>query len=296
MKVFVTGCAAHLADSLLPQLCAHPDIQRVRGIDLLPCRYQHQKLEAARLDMLSPHLPTMLKGCDALVHMAFIVHPGRMKKSAVDEINLGASQYVFDCAKAAGIKRVLHISSAAVYGNGENLDERAPLKPIPGFAYAQQKMQLELWLSQHHPTVLRLRPHIILGPNAQASLKRRLRHPVYVRLPDPQPLLQCVHEDDVSRAIVLGLFEETSGALNLATEDSFNLRDVIRVHHPMSIGVALPTARAALTLAWRITGRGERPVWLEGVKRSLTLNCDLANGAINWRPQFSAHETINLSF
>ncbi len=296
MKVFVTGCASHLAQALLPQLCEHREIQAVKGIDLLPCPYTHPKLQTARLDMQSLHLPALLESYHAIIHLAFIVHPGRMKKLATNENNLIASQYVFNCAKAAGIKRAIHVSSAAVYGNGENLDERSAFNPLQGFWYAEQKAQLELWLQQHHPEVVRLRPHIILGPNAQAPLKRILRQPLYLRLPDPQPLLQCVHEDDVAHAILLSLFGEARGAINLATDDSFNLRDIVRTHHPMSIGVPPPVAHAALELVWRITGRGERPAWLQGAKYSLTLNCDLAKSALDWHPKFTAQETINLSF
>lgn len=296
MKVFVTGSASRLAQVLLPQLCAHREIRSIKGVDVVSTPFKHAKLRTARLNMRSSHLPELLAGCDALIHLAFLVRPGRTAHSAMQTNNLEGSKYVFDSAKAAGIARLIHLSSAAVYGNGSNLDEHSTMQPLQGFWYAEQKAELESWLQQAHPDALRFRPHIILGPHAQPILKRILRLPFYLRLPDPQPLLQCIHEDDVARAIIKGLFGNVRGPINLAADDFFTARDVVKTHHPMSFGIPFPVAKNISQMVWLLTRRGEQPAWLEGAKKDLTLNCDRAKKLLGWNASRSSQEAIELTF
>lgn len=295
MKILVTGSSGHLAQALLPKLCAHPDIQQVIGVDIAPPRFSHDKFEHRQIDVRNPMLDTLLTGCDALIHLAFVVLRGKMDEPTMHDINVTATQRLFDAAARANIKRLIHLSSAAVYGSGENLREDAPLKPLPGFLYAAHKTELENWFAQHHPEAVRLRPHIILGPHCLKLFHQLLALPLYVRLPDPQPRLQCVHEDDVAEAIVLALFSDAPGAFNLAAPDTFSFKEVLRQHVRVALPLPLWFAKAFLNIAWHITGWGGEPAWLGGMQGSLTLDCRRAHETFGWKTATSCEVTSRWS-
>ncbi|MBI4196072.1 MAG: NAD-dependent epimerase/dehydratase family protein [Betaproteobacteria bacterium] len=292
MRVFVTGSSSHLAQALLPPLCGSPQVGSVTGIDLLPPRFQHAKFAAARADIREPDLSGRLGGHDALIHLAFVVLRGRMRESEMFDVNVNGSRNVFRAARAAGVRRFIHMSSAAVYGSGSELAESAPLDPLPGFLYAEHKARIETWLADEVPECARLRPHVVLGPNAQPLLKCLLDQPFYVRMTEPYPSLQCVHEDDVAQAVLHALAQGASGPFNLATQDSFSFRDAIRSRHRVSVPLPLPIARAGLDVAWRISGWGGEPAWIEGLTRTLLLDCRRAATELGWRASRSAAQTL----
>jgi nucleoside-diphosphate-sugar epimerase len=292
MRVFVTGSSACLAQALLPWLCAEPAIERVTGVDRAAPRFAHAKFHAYQLDIRDPRLPGLLAGHDALVHLAYVVLRGRTSARQMHEINVTASLELFRAARRAGIGRLVQLSSAAIYGSGIGVTETAPLAPLPRFLYAQHKAELERLLAAEFPDSVRLRPHVILGPHAQPLLKRLLAIPFYPALPDPQPRLQCVHEEDVASAVLAALGSAAAGPFNLASEDSFSYREAIRGRHRASFPLPRRAARAALGLAWRISGWGGEPQWIEGLARTLTLDCRRAHRLLGWRPARCSAEIL----
>jgi len=288
MRVLVTGSSSHLAQVLLPRLCAEPGVEGVTGVDLAPPRFAHPRYQALRLDIRDPRLLSVLDGHDALVHLAFVVLRGRMDEAEMFDINVTGSHKVFHAARGAGIRRLVHLSSAAVYGGGVDLCEEAPFAPLPSFHYGHHKMRLERLLEAEFPGAVRLRPHVILGPHAQPLLRQLLDLPCYLAQADPQPRLQCVHEDDVARAVMLALQRDVSGPFNLAVEDSFTYRDAVRSRHRICISLPRCVARAGLGLAWRFWGWGAEPAWIEGLERTLLLNCRRAAAELGWQSRYDA--------
>lgn len=286
MRVLVTGAASHLARVLLPALCARPDVEAVIGLDLRPPGFVHPKFTLQLTDLRRLD-PSLLAGCDALVHLAFVVLRGRMDPRTMRAINVEATQRLFESAARRGVARLVHLSSAAVYGHGEALTEEAPLSPLPGFLYAAHKAELEAWFESHLPQAVRLRPHAILGPCCQPLLTTLLRLPLAVAVPPPPPRLQCVHEEDVVAAILAALVRDVSGPFNLAAPGHFTWRELGR-----RVWLPLPVARGLLTAAWRLTGFGGEPGWIEGLRHSLTLDVSRARALLGWQPRHDVHATL----
>lgn len=292
MKVLVTGSSSHLARALLPLLCAQERITNVTGVDLAAPHFAHPKFHAERRDIRDPGLAALLNGQDALVHLAFVVLRGRMRETQMMDINVSGSHRLFQCARDAGVKRLIHLSSAAVYGQGTNVVEEAPCAPLRGFLYGGHKAQLERLLAADVPACVRLRPHVILGPNAQPLLRSLLKLPLYLKLPQPYPRLQCVHEDDVARAVLSAIERDVRGPFNLAAEDSFGYCDFIKRRHPFALALPQGVARAALHAAWRLTGWGGEPAWIEGLARTLTLDCGRAARELTWHSRHDSAATL----
>lgn len=292
MRIFLSGSASHLAQALLPKLCAQTDISAVTGIDLQAAAFEHPKFTQHIADIRSPETARLLQGCDALAHLAFVVLRGKMAAATMQDINVQGTRELFSAARQAGIARLVHLSSAAVYGHGENLHESAALNPLPGFLYGQHKAQVETWLANEFPGAVRLRPHIILGPHCQPLLLKLLRQPCYVSLAEPQPQLQCVHEDDVADAIIASLLLPANGAINLAAPGSYSIKQAITQAHVRALPVPFSAAKLALNLAWRRTGFGGEPAWLDGIRQSLTLDCSRAAQVLGWQPQYDTEATL----
>jgi nucleoside-diphosphate-sugar epimerase len=293
VKVFVTGSSSHLARALLPGLCAHTGIEAVTGLDRQAPHFRHARFAAIQGDIRDTGIAARLAGHDALIHLAYVVLRGRTSEAEMFDVNVTGSLGLFHAARAAGIARLIHLSSAAVYGRGVHLTEDAPFAPTPGFLYARHKAHLEQLLAIEFPECVRLRPHMILGPHAQPLLKRLLHQPCYVRQPGRQPLLQCVHEDDVVQAVLLALERSARGAYNLATEDNFSFRDAIRHRYRISIPLPLALAQRGVHLAWRGLGWGGEPAWVEGLTHTLMLNCRRAMVELGWRSSYSAAQVLS---
>lgn len=299
MRLLLTGSASHLARVLLPRLCADARISEVVGVDLRASGYRHPCFTEHRLDVRDRRVADHMAGCDAVVHMAFVVIPrglgrGRHDRELIRDINIGGSRNIAERARAAGVRHFIHLSSAAVYGawpdNPERLDEGRPRRANPGFAYAEDKRAVEDWLDDYEqtataPRLVRLRPHVILGPRAQPLLRFLLRQPTYPRLPDPQPLTQCVWEGDVVEAILAAVFSPHRGAFNLGAEPALPFREMIRHCHRRSLGLPYALWRTVHRGVWRFTGAFGEPGWMEGMHHSLAVDSSRAQRELGWRPR-----------
>jgi nucleoside-diphosphate-sugar epimerase len=291
MRVFVTGASSNFAQALLPALCADAAIENVTGIDSRGPRFEHPKFSAAALDIRDLGVPPMLAGHDALVHLAS-AGPRGMSTSDMFDLNVRSAHKLFHAARGAGVKRLVHMSSALVYGPAVHANEQSALKPLPGFTYAEHQAQLEQMLGIEFPECVRLRPHVIVGPHAHRVLKKVLRQPFYLRFPEAQPLLQCVHEDDVAQAVLLSLEKPARGPYNLAVEESLALRDAIRARYGFAIGVTPATARAALERASRLFHWDFDAAWLDRLSHTLLVNSRRAIIELGWRARYSARDAL----
>lgn len=292
MKVFVTGAGSAFAQALLPALCASPAVQSVTGAALRPQPFGHAKLRCLPLDIHDPALAPALAGHDAFIHLAFIATPGRLGAQAMFDYNVRSAHKLFHAARAGGITRFVHLSSALVYGPAVHAHEGTPLKPLEGLACAEHQAQLEQMLAVEFPECARLRPQVIVGPHANRAVKNVLRQPFYLRLPDPQPLMQCVHEDDVAQAVLACLGTGARGAFNLAIEESLTLREAIRIRHSLTAGLRPRTARALLACMARLTRRDFEEAWLECLSHTLIVNCRRAIVELGWRSRHGLREAL----
>jgi nucleoside-diphosphate-sugar epimerase len=98
--------------------------------------------------------PDLFKDIDVLVHAAFHHVAGKYRGGEGDdpdafiERNVIGSKALFEAAKAAGVKRVIFLSSRAVYGTqkpGSTLFEDTP--PNPDTLYGKTKLDAENMLS-----------------------------------------------------------------------------------------------------------------------------------------------------
>lgn len=292
MRVVVTGAAGRLARAVVPMLCADPGIGRITGIDLEAPQFRHPKFEPIVADIGDRVTLDQMRGAGALVHLAYVVFRGRRAVEAMARTNVIASRELLSAAANAGVGSIVHLSSAAVYGKGVDIAEDAPLAPLPRFQYARQKAAVDAWIARELPSITVLRPTIILGPHAHPLLLQLAASVCYVRLPEPQPTVQCVHEHDVAAAVRLAIRRPAPGAYNLAAASSFSARELVLAHRRHATGIPRWLGRTAISVAWGITGWGGEPGWLDGIGDSLTLDCRRARTLLQWVPEYDDSRKI----
>jgi nucleoside-diphosphate-sugar epimerase len=293
MRVAVTGGSGQLGTHVIRRLMARDDIDEVVSIDLRPPRIPGEKLRIVECDIRSTDLARHMKGCDALVHLAFVVTK-KLPRETFDDINVRGSENVFRAAFDAGIRQFVYTSSVAAYGVVEGhprpLTEDAPRIRQSDFAYACAKYDVEAFLdrfeSEHEDlTVARIRPGVLIGtriehPGASAA-KTRI---VTDMGGGPAPI---VWDEDVADAVVLALTRKARGAFNAVADDPLPAAAMARAaglrYVPLPDAVLRSTAEVS-ALAERL-GLGDAidPAWLT-VKTDMLVSAEKAKRELGWRP------------
>ncbi len=304
MRVLVTGAAGHTAAALLPALLAQPRVHRVIALDRRPLALRHPRLQYLPLDIRDPQLTGHLTGADCVIHLAFMVlnphlGPQWRRREEMRKINVEGGQHLFRAAADAGVPHVIYSSSVAAYGawpdNPVPITEDQPCRPVPGFAYSEDKAALEQWLDTftvHHQkrtTVTRLRLHAIVGPHGQTLVNGMATSSYGLRLRNPDLPIQCLHEDDAVNAILAALYSGQGGVFNIAAPDPIPWSAIPRRW-------SLPLSPAQLHTLHSIlrpfsTRLGD-PGWLRGLENPLVVDITRAQQSLGWRPRYDVRGTI----
>lgn len=291
MRIFVTGSSSCVAQALLPRLCGQPQVEEVVGIDLKPAALDLPRFRPIVGDVRTSALPELMRGCRAVVHLAFAVMRDARSDEELRSNNVDGTLGVFAAARAAGIGRVVNLSSVSVYGSGTALEESAALLPSPAFPYACHKAEIEAAAAQAFPEVLHLRSHLIFGAHAQPFLRTMSQSRIYIAPPKPVPVMQVVHEADVATAILAALEQDARGAFNIAAPEVVTLPELLRHDRGLMLGVPLGAVRAAAKLAQRL-GNKDELTWLDVLDTTLTVQCRRARELLGWVPAFSAWQAL----
>lgn len=306
MNVLVTGSASPLARVLLPALVNDARVRHVIGVDIRTGGFSHPKYRFRAVDVRAPELAVSLAEVDAVIHLGFAATgrrfgPFKLTRETMRDINLLGSQNVLECAAAQGVKHAILLSSAAVYKldhfHRGSFTENHPRGPLPGFAYAEDKSAIEDWLDgfeAQHPElrIVRLRPHLMLGPQVEPYVRALLCRAWAPRFPDPQPLTQCVHEGDVVQAVLAALFSDVRGAFNLATADAMAARDMQQFLHGRMRLLPLPLLRRLVAWHAALTGRNVGAPWVEALRYNFALHSGRARRELGWKPKYDSVRAV----
>jgi len=171
-KVLVTGAGGFLGGWTVEsfQLAGLPVRAGIRRWNSA-VRLARRAPEIVLCDVLSREsLRAALSGCDAVVHCA----------AGNEQVTVEGTRNVLATACEMQVRRIVHLSSVAVYGKAAGLNDETHERRSRGNAYAKQKIAAEQTCEDHvargAPVVL-LRPSIIYGPFSKVwtvSFARRL--------------------------------------------------------------------------------------------------------------------------
>ena len=225
-SIAVTGAAGLVGQPLLQVLADHPAVTRVVGLDVREPMRRPRASEFHRVDIAGTRLAPLLEGIDVIVHLAGVVDP-IADEALMARVNVGGTRQVLDAAAAVGARRVVRVSSAAVYGAWANnpvpLTEDVALRPNPKFSPAVQGAEVERLLAEwhrEHPDVVTttLRAAPVVGPGAERLPAAVLLGRPPLRVRGATPPVQVVHVDDLVSALALAATTDLPGVYNVAAD------------------------------------------------------------------------------
>ena len=268
-RIGVTGAAGYIAGRLIERLAGLESVERVLATDIRPSSVsQSPKVEFLRQDVGDP-FPDLFVGreLDAVVHLAYILNPGHNRRKA-RRVNVQGTVNLLEACVRAGVGHILYLSSTSVYGahpdNPEFLSEDAPLRPLKGFQYSEDKAEAEGLLegfAARYPavTVTVLRACPVLGPHADNFISRAFSRPILVAVNGYDPPMQFLHEDDLVENVLRCVTERQAGTYNLAGDGTVHWSEMAGLLGRRVLSMPAPLLYALTALGWHLRLQSESP-------------------------------------
>lgn len=225
MDVFLTGGTGFLGGEVARRLRARGDT--VRALVRDPGRAA--ALRAAGCDLVvgdlsdEGALTAACTGADAVIHSAALYEVGvpPERRAALVDTNVGGTERVLGAALSAGVRKAVHVSTVAVFGNtrGQVVDEQYG-KPdaVPYTSvYEQTKAQAHRRareIADRGLPLVTVMPGLIYGPGDPSTFGALCRQLLAGRLPAvpfPDLGITPVHRDDVAAGVLLALDAGVAG-------------------------------------------------------------------------------------
>ena len=297
--VVVTGISGNLGRTLTKLLHR---TERIVGLDRRPFPGAPKDVELFQLDLRKKKAEDVFRIHDvkAVIHMG-IMHDPRMSSEEHHSFNVVGTTRVLDAVAKYGVKKVVVLSSANVYGpspdNSNFLSEDAPLMAASRFSGVRDLIEVDMlahgffWRHPDIETVI-LRPVHILGPtirNAPSSYLR-LRYPWVLAGFDP--MLQLIHQEDAARAMVEALRPGLKGVYNVVGPGEVPLSAVMRELGRTPIPVPHPIARALLGTLFRYRLANFPAPELDHIQFLCMVDGSRWTADVGWVPGHSMKDTI----
>lgn len=269
VRVLITGAGSRLGAEVVQLAAADPDVDRVVAVDrpgvaAVPPSGAGggSSVESHAIDLTDPELKRLLEEVDTVVHL------GRALPGDADELDglgleadLEGTHHLLAAASAAGVRRLVVLSSALVYGAWANnpvpLTEEAPLRPDPGVPFAVEKAELERlaaeWgASDEHRSVAVLRPTVTVDAARVGWLPRSPWSTTGLQVDEADPPRQFLHLADLASAVDLARRDGFDGPVNVAP-DGWIPAELLRslAGGGPRLRLPAPAAQRVVTARWR---------------------------------------------
>jgi UDP-glucose 4-epimerase len=297
--VLVTGISGNLGRALARLL---HKTDRVIGVDRRPFPGAPKDLEVHHLDIRKRKVEDLFRRGDvhAIIHMAIVRDP-RLPQHEHHSFNVLGTKAILSHAAKYGVRKVVLLSSAFVYGpqpgNDNFLTEESPLLGSQRFPEIRDLVEVDMYAQQciwKHPEVETtiLRPVHIVGPTVKNVPSMYLRLPRPWMLAGFDPMVQLIHEDDVARALALALRPGIRGIFNVCGPGELPLSAVLRELGRAPLPVPHLIARPLLDKLFQYRLAGFTSAELDHLQFLCTVDGTRAERELGFRPVHTLRETI----
>lgn len=281
MRVVVIGATGNVGTSVLQALAEEPQVQEIVGVARRLPAARFAKTTFRALDATSDDLVHLMKGADAVVHLAWLIQPAR-RRDLVQAVNVKGTERVLSATVEAGVPSVIYASSVGAYSAGpkdRRVDESWPTDGIPTSFYSRDKVAAERLIDRveaERPDlrVVRLRPGLIFKAEAADEIRRYFvghaapriifRHRLLPVVPKmPQLRFQAVHSLDVGDAFRRALVSDARGAFNVAAEPVLDADALAEALRARPVPMPARVLRAGVGLTFRMHLQPVEPGWLD---------------------------------
>ncbi len=305
---FVTGAAGFLGSQIVEHL--HRKGERVIAFDILPARQQLSGVRYVVGDVLDKELvKTLMKEVEYVHHNAALV-PLTKAGEGFQRVNVGGTRVILELCKEFNIKKLVYMSSSAIYGVPTDVPvtDQTDCKPIE--AYGQSKLDAEELVRAYMAAggaAACIRPRTIIGGKSRLGIFSILFEwiskgkKIYV-IGDGSNLFQFVHVQDLIEAEYKATFSPHSGLYNIGAATYGTLRQdleaLIRHAGTRSRVVSLPVTatKVALWLADLLRLSPLAPWHYLTYHKPFAFDISKAQRELGWQPAFSNVEALIESY
>ncbi|MFZ0040607.1 MAG: NAD-dependent epimerase/dehydratase family protein [Solirubrobacteraceae bacterium] len=310
MRVVVTGATGNVGTSVVAALVADPGVDEVVGLARRTPAALGAGVEFVQADVVDSDLVKIFSGADAVVHLAWLIQPGR-DESVTSRVNLRGCERVFEAVADAGVGTLVYASSVGAYSPGPKdhlVDESWPTDGIPTSFYSRHKANVERMLNRFeadHPRtrVVRMRPGLIFKREAATEIRRLfigpflpralLRSQLFPFSPAVDGLrFQAVQCDDVGDAYRRAVVGDVRGPFNLAAEPVIGASELAEMLNARPVKVSPRVLRAGASASFGLRLQPAEPGWLDMALKVPLMSTARAREELGWSPRVSATEAI----
>lgn len=310
MRVVVVGATGNVGTSVLESLEPETRVDEIVAVARRAPAKAFARTTFTAADITSSDLGPILRGADVVVHLAWLIQPGRTE-AITHRVNVVGSERLFRAAVEANVPALVYASSVGAYSPGPKdrlVDESWPTEGIRSSFYSRHKVAVERQLDrlegeQPAMRIVRMRPGLIFKADAATEIRRLFAGPFLPRallrpelipvVPDVDRLrFQAVHSLDVGDAYRRAVLSDARGAFNLAADPPIGppeLAEILQAR-PVKLPRAVLRGAAAATFAARL--QPSEPGWVDMAFAVPLLDSARARRELDWEPTRTGTEAL----
>ena len=298
-KVLITGISGGQGRLLARRLRENFE---VCGVDRVAWEGHPREIRVHVVDLRKKKFEDVIRieSPSAVVHMGFI-HDFRINQRVRHDVNVRGTKQLLDHCIQTGVERMIVLSSGYVYGalpeNPYYLEEDSPLSASRSYPEIRDLVEVDtlasafLWRYSHIRTCV-LRPVNVLGYYVQSMIGQYLRQRRVPTVMGFDPMMQFIHEEDLSEAIALSLEHGLQGVFNVTGPGEVPLHTAIREAGGKVWSLPEPVLRPLFRRLFKLGLTSYPAGALDYLKFPLTLSGNRFIDATSFRPMFGLAETL----
>ena len=310
MRIVVVGATGNVGTSVVRSLAADPGVDEIVAVARRAPQRMLERAEFHCADIRTSDLVPLFSRADAVVHLAWLIQPGR-DESVTRSVNVQGSRRVFAAVAAAGVPSLVYASSVGAYSRGPKdrlVDESWPTDGIPTSFYSRHKAAVERDLDaferEHSGVrVVRLRPGLIFKRAAATEIRRLFIGPLLPgailrsQLAPISPAVrglrfQAVHSDDVGAAYRAAVLSDAPGAFNIAADPVIGPAELAEMLDARPVSVPPQVVRAAAAATYALHLQPAEPGWVDMGLGVPLMSTARARDVLHWTPRMSSIDAL----
>lgn len=269
LRIAITGASGYIAGRLISRLQESDKAEAILATDIRPPAVHHsRKVKFVCWDVATP-CPDIFSDhrIDTVIHLAYVINPGR-REARARRVNVDGTDNVLQACEEAGVRHVIYLSSASVYGahadNPPFLTEADSVRPVKGFQYSEDKAAAESRLAAFAErnlsaavTVLRVCP--VMGPNADNFIANAFKKPILPAIGSADPPMQFLHEDDLVLTLARCLKLRPRGVYNVAGDGTIHWSEMVSMMDRPLVRLPAPAWYFLTSAAWNLRLQSDSP-------------------------------------